>query len=158
GDAALRLTLSKVSLAREAKVGVLMGFVAKQVLGALSGVWGRATLTSRGQLTDLEFVSPRGEDPKLARLLERLRGALGQASLPLPVEAIGVGAQWRAARRSTREGVVSSQEVIFELTSLEGDAGRCALMTKQSTQGQPGPRAKTEEEDLLSIESEGRGD
>lgn len=88
----------------------------------LAGLELTATLAPRGTLSDSKVASA-GKDlpPALASQLTQLNLSLEQVAMPLPAEAVGVGAKWRNRKTVVQNGVKMQTVTTIEVVSIDGD-------------------------------------
>jgi hypothetical protein len=91
-------------------------------------VRGLGGITARGVFTELRVGEPG--QPTLARLASLL-----ELAVPLPEQAVGVGAIWLVAQRLDEEGEAIQQRTEFHLTNLEDDRFEVTLRREQKPVG-----------------------
>jgi hypothetical protein len=107
-------------------------------LQGLVGVAGTGRSTDRGSLAALELDLPDDLDPAVATQLRLAEEGLAALGVPLPREAVGVGARWRVTDRVTSSGVAVRRTTTYEISSLDGDrVGYTATVTLREVE--PGP-------------------
>lgn len=97
-------------------------------LAAVKGLRGAGAVSARGLAERAELAAPAGVGPEVAQLVAAFRQALAQLAVPLPEEAVGLGARWRVEQRVDQGGLAVTQTATFTLTSLD-DAGLSAEVT-----------------------------
>lgn len=85
------------------------------------GIVGRAQLDHRGGLRTFRYTLPDDVDPALATTLGELEGQIAALVVPLPDEAVGVGARWRVRSTTTLGGAVVDQVTTYTVTDLDDD-------------------------------------
>ncbi len=90
---------------------------ARQVVG----IAGRAQFDTRGGLRSFRYVLPDDLDPALAATLDQLEGQIAGLIVPLPEEAVGVGARWRVRSTTTLGGAAVDQITTYTVTDLDDD-------------------------------------
>ncbi|QXC59460.1 hypothetical protein KSP35_13735 [Aquihabitans sp. G128] len=103
----------------------------------LVGVGGTATVTDQGQLGDLSYQLPDDLDPDLAATLDQAQDQLAALAVPLPDEAVGVGARWKTDATSTLAGLEVRTETTYEITAIDGDDVAYTATTEQTADPQP---------------------
>lgn len=111
-------------------------------LEPLEALSGDLTLTTQGALVDSTLDIPDDVDPNAAQLLGQLRDQFRELTVPLPQDAVGVGARWRATTQLTLNGVRARQVYEYRLkkrtgTTLELDV-RGTQTAKRQTVESPG--------------------
>ncbi|MFQ5930463.1 MAG: hypothetical protein ACE5MK_12270, partial [Acidobacteriota bacterium] len=97
--------------------------------------------------------------PDLTQMIQSMKQSMEQMSVPLPEEAVGVGAKWKTLQRVHRRGMTLYQVGSFELMRVDGPSMTLGVTVEQfgpkqdlSVPGQPpGMRAE-----LVSTKSKGR--
>jgi hypothetical protein len=89
-------------------------------LDQIEGLSGDLTLTARGVLRDSNLDIPDDADPSITQFVEQLRDQLRNITIPLPEEAVGVGARWRATTPLTLNGIRVRNVFEYRLKSRTG--------------------------------------
>src|SRR5690606_16066778 len=89
-------------------------------LDSLVGAAAVVSIDERGFQHELSLGLPGGLGPELTQFMEAARIALGDLALPLPDEAIGVGAKWQVERTLDQGGVAVKEKTYYELIAAEG--------------------------------------
>ncbi len=79
------------------------------------------TISSHGFSKELDFKGPPNTDPQIHALMDLMKDVFGQLTVPLPEEAVGVGAKWEVKVPIQSHGVKVDQTATYELVSVEGD-------------------------------------
>lgn len=133
----------------------------RSAIDKMKGLRGHAVVTSRGVTREADMVMPEGADAALRQLVDGMRQTFRQISAPFPEEPVGVGAKWETVQRLNQNGVSLDQTAVSELTSLEKDQGRIAVLVSAKAEPQqvqspnlpPGARM-----DLASLDAKGDGE
>jgi len=89
-------------------------------LATLKGLSGTYSLDPRGQVTTSQTALPGaalGAAPTAADIEEQMQ----QMALPLPAEAVGPGARWRAVQQTSANGLEVTQTTEYTLRSRNGE-------------------------------------
>ncbi|MBI4880955.1 MAG: hypothetical protein HY812_15060 [Planctomycetes bacterium] len=86
-----------------------------------AGITGGLTRSSRGHVRALDLEILRGARPTLRNYFGNLRQAFFELAVPLPEEAIGAGARWRAVQTVEMAGLKVTQSAEYCLQTLAGD-------------------------------------
>lgn len=109
----------EVEVAQDANVEAFLRDMLVQQMELLREARFKAQMTTRGVFISAEFdVEDAGEVGQMLRSFEQ---SFDQMSIPLPEEAIGQGARWRAETTPTMDGLTFDQTTTTELVSLDGD-------------------------------------
>ncbi len=89
------------------------------VLAGLKGLSGSYSVDARGQVTSSPMAASGAAmgAPSVADIQEQMQ----QLALPLPAEAVGVGARWRALQNTSANGLEVTQTTEYTLRSRNGE-------------------------------------
>ncbi len=96
----------------------------------LLGIRGTVDLDDRGRTVASNFQPVEGLDPALRVMLGNLRTSL--VSVPLPEQAIGVGARWEVRRTFDLEGLSVEQTLTYTLTGEQDEVAHLQVVLRQS--------------------------
>ena len=126
----------------------------------LVGLQGTARMTDRGITLEAQVAVPADADPATRQLLDGIKASLTQLGVPLPIEAVGVGARWRV-NSELDNAVRVRQTMMVELLELDATHATLRMSIAQSAARQ---RIKvaglpaTTVVDLTSLTGDGVGD
>lgn len=89
-------------------------------LAQTSGLGGQFTLTSTGAVVSGHITVPPGTSSALRSLLQQLSDQSTQLSVPLPTQAVGIGAHWQATTQLLLAGIKVTQTYDYVLRSHDG--------------------------------------
>lgn len=92
------------------------------VLASMEGLAGTITTTRRGAYLEGDLTAPPGIDPTVATMLDQFEQQMSSLTVPLPQEAVGVGAVWEATTGFEVNGVSTVNTMTYELRARDGDA------------------------------------
>ncbi len=92
-----------------------------------AGIAGTVTRSCRGHARAVDLEIPRGARSSLRHYFGNLRQALGALATPLPEEAVGVGARWRAVTTLEMAGLKLTHSAEYCLQALAGDEATVAI-------------------------------
>lgn len=133
----------------------------QQALSGMESMRGHALVTDRGVVLEGGFEAGSLADPQLQQFLSSLEQSIQQMSVPLPAEAVGVGAKWEVRSRIEANGMTFHQTARFQLVELAGDRFKCKITITQTAKAQPiqapgmPPGAHAE---LVSLKGAGTGE
>jgi len=107
-----------------------------EAYAALVGIGGTGQLDTQGHLTGFTYQSPATVPPELRTYLDKVQDQFQDLTVPLPTEAVGVGAQWRSTRTVVSSGVNIAQETTYTVTSLSDTAMGYTSVVTQTAQDQ----------------------
>lgn len=140
------LKVVKVELADQDKLPPQMVQQAAKELGGFGGLAASFEVTPQGTVGELSMAGT----PKMARdgaeeLLQSLQQLVELIVVPLPDEAIGVGAKWEVDESGTEAGIKQTGKRVLELKEMGADGTATIATTierKVAKRPVPDPRAK----------------
>jgi hypothetical protein len=123
------------------------------------GLVGTLTMTDQGQVLTAEVAVPPAADPEVTSLVEQLSDQASALAVPLPTQAVGAGARWKATSSATVNGITLEQATVYEVESLRrGSVVLSSTLTQRAKRQTYTDPTTGEEVELLSSEGEGDGD
>lgn len=89
-------------------------------LAQFQGFSGEYTLSATGGVLANRFQIPSTVNSTLRSLLQQVSGQSSQLTVPLPTQAIGIGARWRGTTQLKAAGISVHQTYEYTLRSREG--------------------------------------
>jgi hypothetical protein len=108
----------------------------RSVVKKVVGLNGSFIFDSRGKIKSGSFVVPEGLDPLTKQLFEQVSSSLNQLSSPVPAEAVGKGAKWRASTALNLGGINLTQSAIYELVNLQDNVATLNVSVEQQAASQ----------------------
>lgn len=108
----------------------------QEALSAIGTMSGSLTLDNRGALIDSTF-DLTGADPAVAAQMQSMQDSMQQMTVPLPEEAVGVGARWTVDTQVEASGMSVNQRATYELTALTETTATMSVTLTQSAGSQP---------------------
>jgi hypothetical protein len=90
-------------------------------LAGTRGMKGTVVIDSRGVTKSVDMQLPAGVDPQVQQQMENMKQSLAQMSAPLPIEPVGVGAQWEVTMPIRTPMFSINQVAGYTLQSMDGD-------------------------------------
>ena len=137
GDITYDLAFSEMTA--EGKPGMDPSLVA-MVQGAASQITqlkGTLVVSDRGVTKSGDIDVNKVTDPNLRQTLTSLASQLESLSVPLPEEAVGVGAKWEVRQALNAAGVQMFQRMEAELASIDASSVTLRIKSEQTTPPQP---------------------
>ena len=122
GSITYTIVLGDLDMSEKAGMAPAAAAAVKGMLSAIKGMSGTGTVSSQGASMGFKMQAPSGGNPMLSMLADQMQEMLSQFVLPLPAEAVGVGAKWEVKAPIKSQGMTIDQTTTYELVSLEGDA------------------------------------
>ena len=129
------------------------------LFGGLAGAEVALPVDARGQVGKAEVKVGKGVDPQLGSVLGSLGDTLADLVVPLPAEALGVGATWMVTDRSLSGGIDVVRYRAYSLQSQSGGATMVSVQIRKYAAsdrlalGAPGQEPLT----LQVFDSQGKG-
>jgi len=125
----------------------------------LIGLTATSRTSDRGLVLAADVHVPSSATAPTRQLIENLKETLTQLALPLPVEAVGVGARWRVVSDLVTSGVRMRRTVMVELIELTGPNITLRTNVSQTAPRQLLKLADTPATTIVTLTSyEGRGE
>ncbi|MDH3201766.1 MAG: hypothetical protein OEM15_12805 [Myxococcales bacterium] len=131
---------------------------AQEGVRALNGMRGRFDLSDRGIVMDSDVPWTQGQErihPRVTIMLGNVRSAV--ATVPLPVEPVGVGAVWEVRRSVRLWSAWVTQVTRYELVDRTGDRFRVRIGVRQSAPAQVADLNPKLEMHVRTYEMQGEG-
>jgi hypothetical protein len=138
----------------------MVDYMRSQIKG-LIGTKGTVVVDNRGQTKQASVTLPPNLPPTLRQSMEQITDSLEQISSPLPIEAVGIGGQWRVVNSLNMSGMTLEQTAIYKLVSFKNNTAVLNVTVQQQappnqTIKQPNLPAGTNVK-LKSYSAKGRG-
>src|SRR5262249_50062203 len=101
----------------------------------ITAIKGTATTTNRGIGRAAKFNFNQA-DPAMQQTLSQLETSIEGMSMPLPEEAVGLGARWEVRQRLNSNGIVMFQKAEYTVTAIDGNAVTLSVKTDQTAPAQ----------------------
>jgi len=131
GDISFDFTYKNVDILAEPGTPIEVVNALRPSLTPLVGLSGSVVADSRGQTKSTSLNLPQALDPTTQQIFEQLSSSLGQLYAPLPEEAVGLGARWRASQELNINGIQLTQSAIYELVSNQDNVLQLKMLVEQ---------------------------
>jgi hypothetical protein len=137
-DATFRLALETTEVDKDGSratvaVRVDEASFGAEAINAVRDLRGQYALDSLGQITDIEFESPKDPDSLSVGAITLLKRHLFILSVPLPKQDVGVGARWSVLETIPEGSMPVVQRTIYEITKIEGDTIHVRTIVDQAS-------------------------
>ena len=105
-----------------------------QVLAILDGATVSAKVTRDGRATMVPFAPPADAPPQVRSLAQSYLEALQNLAVPLPDEAVGVGARWQVDQQIANGRLRVHQTIVYEIVAIDGPVVKTKVTLTQSMQ------------------------
>lgn len=100
--------------------------------GGITALKGSITMSDRGVNRSATLDVDKVTDPNLRQTLSALSSSLESMSMPMPEEAIGVGAKWEVRQAIKAAGAQTFQRVECELVAVDGQGATIRVKSDQT--------------------------
>jgi hypothetical protein len=143
GDVSYEAVIGEVNVVSDTNTPPAAALAAKTVFAALKGTI-TGVISSSGVSKKVEGKAPPGLDLQLRQIYDTIKEAISNPSVPLPDEAIGVGAKWEVKIPNKSQGASMDQTAAFELVSVDGDHVKATVSATVGANAKtPGPTIAT---------------
>lgn len=160
GDISFDFSYPKVEILDESDQPSPAKQLMESTLKSIEGLYGTATVTSRGFTKKTDVNLPPNAAGQIATMIASMKDSMQRMSSPLPEEPIGVGGKWSVTQVIEANGMRMKQTSVHTLKEIKGKTFDLAIELTQSADAQdvkaPGlPQGTTMK--LQSLESTGGG-
>jgi hypothetical protein len=121
GDITYELVFGEVGITEQPGTPPDMLQQMKTQLAAFKGLTSTGIISSRGVNKKSEVKLPAEADPQVRQFMDQMKEGMGNMTVPLPEEAVGVGAKWEVKKANKVQTTSVEQNGIYDLASVEGD-------------------------------------
>lgn len=104
----------------------------RKLLEGFESFQARLQIDERGALGGGVVDVPQGLPEALQQTVNQIQESFGQLQMPLPEEAVGVGARWRAVSRIEQGGLNLKQTTEYHLVAVRGSRLELAVAIEQT--------------------------
>jgi hypothetical protein len=160
GDITYNIVTTDASITEEPDVIAQVAEAMKNAMGAMKGVGGTGTVSSRGISQGADIKAPEGADPQVNQFVEQMKEMMGRVVPPLPEEPVGAGAKWETKMPVKSQGVSLNQSVSLQLVSIDGERGTAKTSITQTAPHQKiqNPMMPGTTVDLTKMTAHGTGE
>lgn len=117
-------------------------------------------MDDRGLMREVTFDFPAGTDPIVKMQMEQNAQAIKRMAVPMPEEAVGVGAKWTVEQPVQMNGIKLNQSATYTLKERKGDVLVIGVEMTQTADPQKitNPQAPQMEIQLKELKGEGAGE
>jgi hypothetical protein len=113
-----------------------MAAMAQGAAQGITALKGTATITDRGFNKSTALNLDKITDPTLKQLLGAMSSSIESMSMPLPDEAVGVGAKWEVRQAVTTAGATTFQRIECELMAIDAQGATIKTRAEQTVPAQ----------------------
>jgi hypothetical protein len=160
GSARYEFAISSAELIDSADTNPNLAAALRGSLGQLPKISGWARIDPRGATLAGDIDVAAGVDPQLNQVFDSAEQSLQQMSAPLPLEPVGLGAQWQVVQDVQSAGFRVTQSAVYTLAAIEANEVNLGVMLTQTGSDQAVDFAglpPAVEASLDSLESTGTG-
>jgi hypothetical protein len=151
GTITYEIVLSDLSLGDVPGLDATDAEAMKGRLAAIKGMSSTGTVSSQGVAGELKAQGSDRNNPRMSQMAGQMQEFYGQLVVPLPTEAVGVGAKWQVQRPIKTHGTTVEDTSDYELTAMEGDHLTVKGVSVQSAAKMTGRETKERTLDLAHV-------
>lgn len=106
--------------------------VVKDLDADMKNLRGSGTISDRGITRSTNFDLSKVTNPQLKQMMDSVSNTVQSLSMPLPEEAVGVGARWEVRQSPAVGGVQMFQKTVLELVALDGKTATLKTTVEQT--------------------------
>jgi hypothetical protein len=137
GDVSFAIAFTGVSVDNAPGVDPTIAATIQSMEGDLKTVHGSATMTNRGATRGATVDISKVTNPQLAQMMGSLSSSLDGLTVPLPEEAVGVGARWESRQAIQSGGMQIYQKTLWELVAIDRKTVSLKAVVEQMAPPQP---------------------
>lgn len=137
GVARYSFTYERIGAVRTEGIDPAVASQYDTALQKMHGLQGTGSIDAQGNVGESTVDTSKVTDPTLKSTLDSMTAQISNMTVPFPTEAVGVGARWKADRRTLLNGITTDASHTYTLRSRDGD--RYVLDVEQSVTAAPGP-------------------
>lgn len=113
------------------------GLLAATGLAEVRGLSGSGVVTNRGTTKSADVNIPENSSDAFRQAAENMKSAMNQFLTALPIEAVGVGAEWKVELLMDHDGMSLRQTTNYKLIEVSADLAKCVTtMTMKTKAGE----------------------
>ena len=137
GTATYTFTYGEIGTVAGADVDPAVAKQYETALQSMQGLTGTGSIDTRGNVGESTLDTSKVTDPNLKATLDSVTSQISSMTVPFPKGAVGIGARWRAVRRTVINGITTDATTTYVLESRDG--ARYALDIVQEVTAPAGP-------------------
>ncbi len=159
GDISYAVTYDDVSVATDTNTLPAVEAAMKSALAGIKGMSGTGKLSSHGIHLGMQMKLPPNANPQMTQVMNQMKDSFSSSALPLPEEAVGVGAKWEYKTKLKSQGMTIDQTITSELVSIDGDHAtmRNTILQSAANQKVQNPAMPGLKVDLAKLTGTGTG-
>lgn len=118
GDASYAIAFTKLTVAPGGNEAVSAAL--KQSEASMTSVKGSGVVSNRGVPRSMKMDTSGITDPTMKQTFDQMASSFQNMSMPLPEEAVGVGARWEVRTAIDSGGASIFQKTEYEIVALDG--------------------------------------
>lgn len=159
GDISYGVTYDDITVATDTNTLPAVAAAMKSALAGIKGMSGTGKLSSQGIHLGMQMKLPPNANPQMTQIMDQMKDSFSSSALPLPEEAVGVGAKWEYKTKLKSQGMTIDQTITSELVSIDGDHAtlRNTILQSAANQKVQNPAMPGLKVDLAKLTGTGTG-
>ena len=137
GDASLSISFTDASLVNDANADPTLAGMLQAGLADVKSLASTSLVSNRGFIKDSKMDLSRLTNPQMAQMVGAMSSSMNSMAMPMPEEAVGVGAKWTVRQAMPASGLNVFQDVQVEITAVDQQSCALAIKTTQTAPPQP---------------------
>jgi len=137
GDISYEMAFSGIDMQMPADANPAMAGALPGLDADYKTLKGSGTITNRGINRATNFDFSKISSPQLKQAFDSISNTLQNLSMPLPEEAVGIGARWEVRQAVTSGGLQSFTKTVYEVTARDGKIVTLKSTVEQTAPAQP---------------------
>jgi hypothetical protein len=133
GDVSFDIRFTSMTVESAAGADPAMAQAIQAASAGVTSIKGTTTVSNRGITRSAKLDVG---DPTMRQMIDQMKGAIENLSMPFPVEAVGRGARWET-RQTIAGAQTTFQKAVFEVVSIEGGVVSLKVKAEQVAPPQP---------------------
>lgn len=125
----------------------------ESLMKPIVGTGGVGKVNDRGVMLSSEYKVPQDLSPNIKTVVEGMKDAMKNLSMPLPEQPVGVGAKWKTVQPVNANGIQLDQIIHTEMTALNAQGFAIKLNIAQDAKAQEVKNPLLPEGTSLKLES-----
>lgn len=121
GDINYELHFDDAAVGEDSDANPAIAEMVKASLAGLKGLTAKCTLTDRGLAKKADIAIPAGADERVKASIEQMKDSISQVQVPLPEDAVGVGASWEVKQKTKSQGMAVEVTTTYTLAAVENE-------------------------------------
>jgi hypothetical protein len=134
GDITYDIAFTEFAMDPSADANPTIAAAMQGLQASITSIKGTATISNRGVTRSAKLDVA---DAQLKQTIGQMTSQIENLSMPMPEEAVGVGARWEVRLAMVSGGPTMFQKTVYEVVSIDGSSVSLKVTTEQTAPAQP---------------------